>query len=1035
MKLLLLQLSDIHLKNKTDRILSRVARIVDAIKNTAADIDSIICVLNGDIVYSGTNDQYELAAGFLNDLKKQLDENLAPLEAQFIIVPGNHDCNFSEADSVREIIVAEIKKNRGKIEEKALLDICLNPLTNFYNFTSNLPFLRKCDPPKCDPRVLQEISFDIRSQRISFICLNTAILSSIHEAPGTLLYPLRNIPDSNTNAEIVIAVHHHPSNWLEPNVSREFRKRLEKTCDLILTGHEHISDQKRIQRDDSNTEYIEAGVLQDNADEENSSFNALLIDSERARRKILNFTWESKRYLNTNSEDPREYHLWTEFEKNSFRSAENHRINSTFLKFLDDPEITLTHRKKGNLKLSDVYVYPDLKRFNQLGKVKNDSIRGEDIPELIKKKPNLYIVGDDQSGKSALAKRIFHLLHTAGDIPIYLDAASERIRLSTIEQDIEGAYIKCYSQRTLDLYRQCDRAKRVVIIDNYHRLQIPPKERTTFTKALKGYAFRVIFLAHETALTFQDLSESSLNNAGELPFEFHGIRPFSFNQQNRLIEKWLSLDEDAPRDTATFISNLERIRRTMETVFGRNYVPPYPPYLLSILQANESGTDLDLKANTHGYFYELFIKQAIARHNLSSVTMNILTGYLSHIANWLHKHDRNSINETSLRELHTSLHDRFEVHPNFEKQTASLEKTQILIHEDDCYRFRHPYIYYYFLACYFRDHINEPTVISEMETMAKELYRERYANTLLFVSHLTNDKRILELLLNSCDQQYPNTEIACMDDDTSFLNSLKNELSQIEIPDIPISERRRIELDEREDLQNDQIKYEDSHKQEIEDQNTLLGQLNSALKTIQILGQFLKNFPANTEKADKDRIIWACSNLARRLLSSYFSIIRANQKEFVKDLAILISQEKPKTDASSIKKQAINTVVTLSEMVALGTILRLSYALGSNELMNSFDRFFGERKSSFMHLTYTALKLDHHNQTFPSSHILDQIDKLRKNPFGMRILQQIVSRHLFMFPVDYRSRQKVAEHLKLNYKKVRSTKESQQLLGDSKTSR
>lgn len=1028
MKILLLQLSDIHIRQSTDPILGRAQKIVDAIKGVEPSIDCAVCILSGDIVYSGTSDQFELALSFIAELKSQLDGALPRTPLHFVAVPGNHDCDFKDSMAVRESVLPDVLKKPDLLAETSHAIICLDPLKRFDEFIHTLDLLPEVSFGAVSPLILREHQLLINGELISFLCYNTAATSRLHEQPGTLVFPNAVIPKHKRTDAVVVSIYHHPTNWLEPVCSREFRSKVEAISDIILTGHEHTLDRRHITSASADTSYVEAGALQDSENPETSEFNLILLDTFDKKRRIIIYEWKDGQYRPQNCTDPAQFHLWEDFQPNAYRTRENFPLLAAFAEKLEDPEITLTHRTKGQLKLSDVYVFPDLKRFNQPGeKGKKESVRGDEIVSLTQQKPSLFIVGDDQTGKTALAKRLFVSLRQAGDVPVYIDAAVYHITLKGCGQDIENAFLRNYSESALNAYRQCDRAKRVVIIDNYHRAKVAPRDRHALLAEVKRHAFRVIVLAHDTALTVHDLTESATGADGEPPFAYYGIRPFSLAQQNKVIEKWLLLNGDASHNTGPFVANLERLRRTMDTVFGKNYVPAYPPYLMAILQANESGTDLDLKANTHGYFYELFIKQSIAKHSSSSVMMNILSGYLSHVAYWMYSHDCTDLREDQLRELHAGLHERFEVLPDFGQQASQLEKMQLLTKVNDSFHFRHPYIFYYFLAYYLNDHLDEAEVAQAINSMAQELFREQSASTLLFLSHLSKDSRILETLLAACEAQYVDAPSANLDNDVGFLNDLSGEIQSLMVADGSLAEMRQRELERLDVCRNDELAYEEENRKEIEAHDTLLGQLNAALKTIQILGQFLKNFPANLDRSKKDRVISACCDLARRALGAYLHIVRENESAFLRDMVFIIASRKPEISESKLKEHAVTAVVTLSELASSGMIARLSYSLGSSELMNTYDRYFQSVDASFLRLVYTALKLDHYS-SFPELHLRDEVEYLRKNPFAFKLLQQLVVRHMFMFPVDFRLRQKMSVLLKLDYKKLTVPKPDQRLL-------
>ena len=93
MKLGIIQLSDIHINNENDMIINNVSKVVDSIKNKCYCLDKIILLITGDICFSGTSDQYEVAYCFISDIVESLEKYINK-KINVFIAPGNHDCNF-----------------------------------------------------------------------------------------------------------------------------------------------------------------------------------------------------------------------------------------------------------------------------------------------------------------------------------------------------------------------------------------------------------------------------------------------------------------------------------------------------------------------------------------------------------------------------------------------------------------------------------------------------------------------------------------------------------------------------------------------------------------------------------------------------------------------------------------------------------------------------------------------------------------------------------------------------------------------------
>ncbi len=82
MRLLLIHLSDIHVKGPKEVIFNRRGAIVDAVKNLDYSLDACVIVVTGDIAYAGKEDQLFHAWEFLDALKSDLIEKLRSIEGQ-----------------------------------------------------------------------------------------------------------------------------------------------------------------------------------------------------------------------------------------------------------------------------------------------------------------------------------------------------------------------------------------------------------------------------------------------------------------------------------------------------------------------------------------------------------------------------------------------------------------------------------------------------------------------------------------------------------------------------------------------------------------------------------------------------------------------------------------------------------------------------------------------------------------------------------------------------------------------------------------
>ena len=119
MKLLILQLSDIHIKSSRDAILTRTQKIADAVRSRTTDSAACLIALTGDIAYSGDEEQYLLAIDFVRAIQSAIIPTLnEPRKTMVATIPGNHDLDFTDEGDVRGIVLSALrKKEDGVIDE------------------------------------------------------------------------------------------------------------------------------------------------------------------------------------------------------------------------------------------------------------------------------------------------------------------------------------------------------------------------------------------------------------------------------------------------------------------------------------------------------------------------------------------------------------------------------------------------------------------------------------------------------------------------------------------------------------------------------------------------------------------------------------------------------------------------------------------------------------------------------------------------------------------------------------------------------
>ncbi len=283
--------------------------------------------------------------------------NGAPIPVE--LIAGNHDCDYSLATSVRTILIDTLKPDKI---DNAVISQCTEVQKHYNAFAGSF------NPPRAGAvatgldHVYRQIVVNQGDKRIVFHLLNSAWVSQLHEKPGTLYFPVKLVRDqiaSAPQADIVVAVVHHPFNWYWPDNGRELRKCLEDNADLILTGHEHIQGAfgKKTDVGEQN-EYLEGGVLQETGHPEISSFNVVIFDTAQGQQQTFRFVWKGDQY------EPEGEPYWRPFERNKRLTRNQFQFCDGFAQWLEDPGAGYTHPHKEQLTLSDVFIYPDLQEIH-----------------------------------------------------------------------------------------------------------------------------------------------------------------------------------------------------------------------------------------------------------------------------------------------------------------------------------------------------------------------------------------------------------------------------------------------------------------------------------------------------------------------------------------------------------------------------------------------------------------------------------------------------------------------------------------------
>jgi len=105
-----------------------------------------------------------------------------------------------------------------------------------------------------------------------------------------------------------------------------------------------------------------------------------------------------------------------------------------------------------------------------------------------------------------------------------------------------------------------------------------------------------------------------------------------------------------------------------------------------------------------------------------------------------------------------------------------------------------------------------------------------------------------------------------------------------------------------------------------------------ALRTLNILGQVLKNFPGTLEKNPKLKVAKTSYELGLRTLSYILAIIKDTREDLVHEAVERIRSDNPEEDVMEIREKVQDLLASICQAVSFGMIRRTVNAVGSSEL-------------------------------------------------------------------------------------------------------
>ncbi|ABE52803.1 TIR domain-containing protein [Methanococcoides burtonii] len=601
-------------------------------------------------------------------------------------------------------------------------------------------------------------------------------------------------------------------------------------------------------------------------------------------------------------------------------------VKKEFESWIQDVAIlTKAHSQKTNIILDDIFVWPELEKFDSFNDYEKTVSSGYLLDNFLGFS-KIVLAGEDQSGKTTICKKIFSDLRSKNYVPVYV--SEDKISsLGKTSNKISKSFSEQYQDAHID---EIDKNKIIPIIDNFHHAINKQKH----IENLSEYSHCIIVVDDIFGLNIKDetLISSFMN------FRIRELKP---SLRYELVKKWLCLsDNNLDDDYKNIDSSTELINNTLGKNIGKGIMPAYPFFILSTIVTYEAfSMSLDQEITSQGHCYQAFIVYYLMKHDVKNDEINIYTNFLTELAFYIYDRKKKELSPDEFAEFMELYSETYNLPINEDSLLANL--TEVVSADVlNNYSFRYQYFYYFFVAKYLSDNMENSKVIDEITNIIDNLHVDENAYIAIFLTHHSKNSTIfkkIEMVASSLFDKYKPARLT--KNEMKFFDKQENIIFEQVFPSgntRPEKERAEIlnQQDELEQYQENNLQEEDVNN------NSSDVDLRRALKTVEVVGCIIRNHSGSLKKADLENLLCVGMNVHLRLLSNLFELIN-NETEQEKMVDFIVERLNQLEDdlgpykmlTSNEKRDYAHTIFwNLNFFIVCGIIHKIVHSLGSDKV-------------------------------------------------------------------------------------------------------
>ena len=677
-------------------------------------------------------------------------------------------------------------------------------------------------------------------------------------------------------------------------------------------------------------------------------------------------------------------------------------LSESFKKFLENTGIQFIHRNRGVISLDDLFVFPELK-------IIQESLTEENLPNISNKNlwdynSRILIFGDDLSGKTTLAKRLFLDAFSSGFTPLLIQGANIGQGNSTIEDQIRKSALEIYDVSTQEFLKKDNL---ICIVDDISANKLNTKAIKKLIEGINSYFSRSILVAKEV-FRFGVSDFSELDDYKKLE-----IRPFGHVRRAQLINKWVELEYTEEADEQQIWAKEDELRLHVDTLVHKNIVPATPFHILILLQSFETGTPQRIELTAYGHYYQYLIYQALKRVHVNQNEYDRYLNILSELGGAILESSSESIDENDFFKEYSKNFLSVDQDEQ-EKIITNLINSSILQRSENGIKFYYRYSFYFFAAKKLADSLHKgEEAKKKIQNLVHTLHLEKASNIVLFLTHHSKDPWILDEILFSVMNIFSEEEQVTLEAGSlSFIQDFIKE-----IPELVLEKRDAREERLKDDQKKDQLEKQKEKNRNIdnnEDVSEFMVKVNEVFRAIEVCGQILRNRIGSMERDSLEFIYEESLSVSLRFLSVFLKFSEYVRQESIRKIKKVI-EEDPNRSNSKIIREVESFYLAINYNVILVMLYKISFSLGSPKgreiyvkIATKFDNPASKLIQEIIELQFEK-KLD-----FAKIKDLHTEFSKKNNPVCDRLLKQIIVRHCYMHDIRFNERQKLGSLLNIS---------------------